>query len=279
MDGVGVPKLLIPVGQSPHDYALRPSVVKHIYNADLVIWIGADYETALHGAITQASKQGLTYALGSTSALKTYPARSGAFWKSDAHNEAHNDKDSEHEEQPLYHREFHQVLIDPHIWLSTANAKTLVNLFRIWLTAIDAENAEIYQSNAERLMVRINSLQSHLQQQLASAGSTPYIVFHDAYQYFEKEFNLNPLGSITLNPEVSPGVKRIQTLRKMIITNGIKCLFNEPQFESKLIPVLIENTDVSLGQLDPLGSNQQPGTELWFELMAAMGRSLSDCLH
>lgn len=272
MDGVGVPELLIPVAQSPHDYALKPSVVKHIYDADLIIWIGAEYETALNGAIDQASKRNVTRTLGSLHELTTYPVRTGVFWEDEQHNQDHNDKDGGHE-HPLS-----QPYIDPHVWLSTANSKTMVTLFRDWLTAIDSENAEIYQNNAERLIARINMLQSYLQQQIRTGATSPYIVFHDAYQYFEKEFNLHPLGVITLNPKISPGAKRLQTLRKMIAANDIKCLFKEPQFESKWIPLLIENTNVSLRKLDPLGTDSQSGTELWFELMAKMGQSLSDCL-
>ena len=276
MAGVGTPELLIPVGQSPHNYALRPSAVQHIYAADLIVWIGANYEIALASAIAQASTRSLTQSLASLPALKTYPVRTGAFWESGEHHEDHDDnadRSNGTEKQSPY-----QEFIDPHVWLSTDNSKIMVNLFRTWLTAIDSENAAIYQSNAERLIARINLLQSHLQQQLKPVATIPYLVFHDAYQYFEKEFNLNPLGSITLKSEISPGVRRVKALRKMIANNGVKCLFNEPQFKSKLIPTLIESTAVRLGQLDPLGSASQPGPELWFELMATMGQSLRACL-
>lgn len=273
MDGVGVPELLIPAGQSPHGYALRPSSVKHIYDADLIIWIGPNYEIALASAIAQASKNGVTKSLESLHELRTYPVRVGVVWGS---NQDHNDKTSaKHQNR---HQEKQPIYIDPHFWLSTANAKTMVNLFRAWLISIDSENSETYQGNAERLISRINILHSHLRQQLRSVETIPYIVFHDAYQYFEKEFNLNRVGSITVSPERTPGVKRIQALRKVIMANGVKCLFNEPQFESRLIPTLIENTGVSLGQLDPLATDSQPGTELWFELMTELGKSLTHCL-
>ncbi len=283
MEGVGTqgwsPKLLIPVGQSPHDYALRPSAVKDIYHADLIVWIGSDYETALSDVIgdvsTQASKQHVVKSLSSVRELKAYPVRTGAFWEPDSEHENEDNEDDDHQDG---HAEQHPRYIDSHFWLSTTNAKIMVKLFRTWLTEIDPANTPLYQRNAERLMTRIDRLQSHLQQQLQSVTASPYLVFHDAYQYFEKQFKLNPLGSITLNPTTPPGVKRIQAIRKMIAVNGVKCLFNEPQFESKLIPTLIENTDVRLGQLDPLGTHSQLGVELWFEIMAEMGQSLSDCL-
>ncbi len=284
MEGVGVPQLLISARQSPHNHALRPSAVKHIYDADLIIWIGADYETTLANVIMQASAHGLTKSLSRSHALKTYPLRTGNLWESahkhhseDGNKAVHGaaEHQARHQEKPL---SYHQRGVDPHFWLSTANAKIMVNLFRLWLVAIDAEHSDIYQANAERLISKINRLQNRLQQQLIPIATQPYLVFHDAYQYFEKEFNLNPIGSIILNPETPAGVKRIQTFRKMIAANGIKCLFSEPQFQSKLIPILIENSEVRLGQLDPLGSDSQPGSELWFEVMAAMGQSLRDCL-
>ncbi|WP_423910081.1 zinc ABC transporter substrate-binding protein [Candidatus Spongiihabitans sp.] len=279
MDGVGVPELLIPAGQSPHGYTLRPSSVKHIYGADLIIWIGPDYEIALAGAIAQVSKSNLTKSLESLHELQTYPVRVGAVWESNENeNKDHNHKDGASAKRQNRHQEKQPISIDPHFWLSTANAKTMVNLFRAWLISIDSENSETYQRNAERLISRINILHSHLRQQLRSVETIPYIVFHDAYQYFEKEFNLNQVGSITVSPERTPGVKRIQALRKVIMAKGVRCLFNEPQFESRLLPTLIENTGVSLGQLEPLGTDSQPGTELWFELMTELGKSLTDCL-
>ncbi len=273
MDGAGVPELLIPAGQSPHGYALRPSSVKHIYAADLIIWIGPDYEIALAGAIAQAhaqvhaqaSKSGATKSLASLRELQTYPPRA-----QDNHKDQYDGVAKQQGGTPMS--------IDPHVWLSTANAAVMVNHFRAWLIAIDAENSATYRRNAARVIARINLLHRHLEQQLRSVQTIPYLVFHDAYQYFEKEFHLNRVGAVAASPERSPGARRIQALRKVITAHGVKCLFTEPQFESRLIPVLIENTDVSLGQLDPLATESQPGTELWFELMTELGKSLTHCL-
>lgn len=268
MDGVGEPALLIPNAQSPHGYALRPSSVKHIYDADLIIWVGTDYEIALANAIAQVGKSVITKPLQSLPELQIYPLRANAVWEADQGHDNEGIDSAKHQRRQL----------DPHFWLSTTNAKTMVALFRGWLIAIDSENAETYQRNADRLILRINILHSHLAQQLKAIETIPYMVFHDAYQYFEKEFNLNRVGSVSVNPERGLGIKRIQALRKAIVANGVKCLFSEPQFESRLIPNLIENTEVRLGQLDPLGTESQPGAELWFELMTGLGKSLARCL-
>ena len=276
MDGVETPKLLIPLGQSPHDYALIPSVVKQVYNADLVVWIGSDYETALSGVIAQVGKNSVIKALGSLREFKTYPLRTGTSGEADSTHRHKTSNQADHQDNPEQHQEWQAGDVDPHFWLSTFNAKMMVRLFRIWLTEIDAKNAQIYARNSEYLIMRINTLQRNLQQQLKVVTS-PYMVFHDAYQYFEKEFNLNSLGSITLNPQAPLGVKRIQALRKTIIANGVKCLFSEPQFKSKQIPTLIENTGVRLAELDPLGTYSQTDTELWFDVMTTMSQSLIDC--
>ncbi len=266
MAGVGRPELLVAAGQSPHTQSLSPSMVKAVHNADLVIWIGPDYEIPLNNTMDQVDAPERVKSLANSGQLLTYPVRESGLW---APHEAHagHSRQSERREN-----------IDPHLWLSADNAKAMVMQFRAWLTAVDPENADTYQHNANRMIVRIENLEAVLAENLGAVKTMPYVVFHDAYQYFEKEFGLNPAGSITLSPERPVGAKRVRQIRKAIISNQVKCIFSEPQFPPGLIPTIMENTDAHYGQLDPLGAGLQPGADLWFDLMTRLGQSLNECL-
>ena len=71
-----------------------------------------------------------------------------------------------------------------------------------------------------------------------------YIVFHDAYQYFEKEFNVSALGALTLNTDVAPGAKQISEIKEIIEHDNVKCLFSEPQFNPNIIKSIAKSTTV-----------------------------------
>ena len=100
-----------------------------------------------------------------------------------------------------------------------------------------------------------------------------YVVFHDAYQYFEKRFGVSAIGSITVSPEVMPGAERITELREKVKSLDATCVFSEPQFEPKLVATVTENTNAGSGVLDPLGASIKEGPELYFTLI--MGLVLS----
>ena len=105
-----------------------------------------------------------------------------------------------------------------------------------------------------------------------------FIVFHDAYQYFEERFDVSAIGSITVSPEVMPGAERVSELRRKIMDLSATCVFSEPQFEPKLVETLVEGTGAGTGVLDPLGASLEKGSELYFELLRNMASSLKKCL-
>ena len=280
MDGAGVPELLIPSGQSPHAYSLAPSTVKTIHAADLIVWIGPGYEVALKNVMDQVGSKSMVRTIAELRGLVTHPVREGGLWDShDDHMHVGGGFEDNQEDIQINGGNKHSLRVDPHFWLSTSNAVIIIDWFSTWLISVDPKNTSIYQSNAERVISGIRSLHRDLQQQLLPVNDIPYILFHDAYQYFEKEFGLRAAGSVTISPDKPPGAKTVRILRNTLQGNEIKCIFSEPQFEPRLISTLIENTDVDVGQLDPLGSELTPGPELWVEVMTNLGMSIRNCLE
>jgi zinc transport system substrate-binding protein len=106
-----------------------------------------------------------------------------------------------------------------------------------------------------------------------------FIVFHDAYQYFEKAYNLKAVGSITLEPDESPSPKRIKEIRHKLIESEVKCVFREPQFSDRLVNVAIEGSSAKSGTLDPLGTDLMVGEGLYLELLKNLGLSLKQGLN
>lgn len=168
--------------------------------------------------------------------------------------------------------------LDPHIWLDPENAKVMVSAIAAALSAQNPDQAAQYTANAAAALASLDTLATSLKAELKPVQDKRYIVFHDAYQYFEESFGLETSGSITINPERAPGASHLAEIREMLTSQNITCVFSEPQFEPKLVQTVVEGTSVSTGVLDPLGATLPAGPDQYKELMTGMAKSLKDCL-
>ena len=271
MQGVGEPSLLIEGAGSPHNYSLKPSQANELQKANLIFWIGHDLEAFLERSIENIAPQAVSVPLIESHGIKTLPFREGASFDEhdhDKHDEHDHDKHDEHD-----HGEF-----DPHVWLDPNNAKILVAEIEEQLTKIYPKHADTFANNANTITKELDALTDEINLELKDVKSKGYIVFHDAYQYFERRFDMSALGSVTVSPEVMPGVNRIRKLQQKVKQLEAICVFSEPQFEPKLVATITENTSAGSGVLDPLGSSIEKGPQLYFKLIRNMAASLKDCL-
>jgi zinc transport system substrate-binding protein len=146
------------------------------------------------------------------------------------------------------------------------------------LSKADPANTAIYAKNAKNIMLQLDQLVDEISVEMAPLKDKGYIVFHDAYQYFESRFGVSAVGSITVSPEVLPGAQRVSELQSKVRSLTATCVFSEPQFEPKLVSTITENTDARTGVLDPLGAAIDSGPQQYFTLIRNMAKSLKDCL-
>ncbi len=260
MGELGEPVQIVRGVGSPHAYQMRPSDAAHLRDADLVLWIGPTLETFLQRPLARHRDGTRVVTLSSIPGLSLLANRQGGVRRDDAHA---------HDEAGSY---------DPHIWLSPSNAKLMAGAIARELSTLDPEHANSYQTNLASLSERIDAMEAHIASRLAPVLNTPFVVFHDAFQYFEASFGLNAVGSVTLSPDHMPSARRIKALREEIAASGARCVFREPQFESALVQVLLEDSDARAGMLDPLGTNVTRGPDANFELMNANADALLACL-
>ena len=165
-----------------------------------------------------------------------------------------------------------------HIWLDPDNARRIVEAVAAALTRIHPEGAAVYQRNAVSMGTRIAALETSLRGRLAPVGDHAFVVFHDAYQYFERAFEVNVIGAVTLGPDRLPSAKRLAALRRSLVEHDVRCVFSEPQFESSLVQTVIEHTTVGTAVLDPLGADVAADADAWFSIMRRIGDSIAGCL-
>ncbi len=241
---------------------------------------GDDHAGHDHGA--EASHDGHDHAHDHDGHAHEEAAAAGHDHAHDGHDHAseasagsHEGHDHAHEAEGHDHA---HGAYDLHMWLDPQNAKAFVHEIEEALAAADPANAERYEANAATLMERLDALQTETAAALEPVKDQSFIVFHDAYQYYERRFGIEAAGSITVSPDVMPGAQRLQDIQARIRDSNAACVFAEPQFEPRLVEVAIEGTDARTGVLDPLGADLTDGPELYFELIGNLTGSLVECL-
>ena len=267
MHGVAEPELLMKTNQSLHHYNMRPSERRLIAQASLLFWVGPELETFLPRVLDNPRVTVKSIALINTQDLIKL--------KSIEKHEHESHIDTEHPDNQLGEKD---LQTDPHIWLSTENAKILTREITKQLVVFDPTHKIQYESNRDKLIQQINQLKQRLNKQ-TDPLKKPYMTFHNAIRYFEQEFGLNNIASIQPNSEVQPGIAHIQQITHLITDNKISCLFyNQPQ-KPALIKSLESKHKLSAYALDPVGIYIKAGTETWFDIMLDVSKNLSACLN
>jgi zinc transport system substrate-binding protein len=269
MGDLGTPALIVKGAASPHTYSLRPSDAQALQSADLVFWTGHGLELFLEDSIGTLAPNATVVELSEAPGIELLaPRESGTF-------EEHADGDHAHAAEDHGHGEE----ADMHFFLDPANAKIMVAAIGDSLAAADPEHADTYRANAATETADLDALIAETEASLAPIKDRPFVVFHDAYQYFENRFGLNVAGSITVSPEVTPGADRINEIRNRLKTLDAACVFSEPQFDPRILNVLTEGTAAKQGVLDPEGANLDEGPGLYRQLIENLANNLRVCLN
>ncbi len=311
MDGVGTPSLIVKPGTSPHEYSLRPSEAAALQDADLVFWISPDLTPWLADTIETLAPDAAVTELLETDGTIELEFRENALFEAhdhDDHEEDHDDHedhedhakdghdahDNDHDKEAdddhghdehghddhdeAGHDGHHHGAHDPHAWLSPQNAMTWLNVIAGQLSAADPDNAGAYFANAAAGRSEIDKLIEEVTVALDPVRGGQFIVFHDAYQYFEADFDFRAAGAISLSDASDPSPARIAEIQERIAEQNIDCVLAEPQFNPGLVETVLDGTDAQMGILDPLGSGLEPGPALYPQLIRNLSTALAACM-
>lgn len=277
MGDVGTPALIVPPGASPHEHSLRPSEARALQEADVVIWMGEDLTPWLEEAIGTLAGDAAVTELLHTEGTLLLDFRESASFEAHDHGEQHDDEEhaggDEHDHEEQAHGDH-----DPHAWLSPANAATWLNVIAAQLSDADPENEATYLANAAAARTEIDGIIAEVNGILDPVRGGNFIVFHDAYQYFETAFDLPASGAISIGDATDPNPARIAEIQARVAEENIACVLSEPQFNPGLVETVMDGTGARTAVLDPLGSSLEPGAGLYPDLMRTLATVLADCL-
>jgi zinc transport system substrate-binding protein len=272
MDGIAKPALLVDGTQSPHTYAMKPSDARTLNQANVFFRVSPSVESFTVRAINGLPKTVRVVTLEEAPGVKRLPRRDDPNFKTikvsgggHAHGHAHGGEKA-------------KGGMDGHVWLDPDNAKAITRHIATVLSDISPANAAAFRANADKAITRLDTLSAEMEAALAGAAGKPYVVFHDAYQYLETRFRLTPAGSVVIDPDTPPSGKRLSDLRAQISALGIRCVFSEPSFETRVVQSIIEGTPARTAALDPEATRVAAGVDAYDELMRSMARAIRGCL-
>ncbi len=286
MGELGEPNLALSPGASPHGYSMRPSEAQAVQDADIVFWTSASLTPWLSEAIGTLAPDAKSVELLELPDTTTLVLRESALFEAHGHDDEHSGEEDEHSDEETDEEDHdeekghgHETQAnDPHAWLAPSNAAVWLDAIAAELSTMDPENANTYASNAASGKVDLKELEGSIEKVLEPARDHNFIVFHDAYQYFETAFDFPASGAISISDASKPGPARLQEIRDRVKNAYVRCVLSEPQFNTDLIDTVLDGTDARSAVLDPLGSHIDLGPELYPRLMQELAQTLADCL-
>ena len=318
MQGVGTPDLLIRPEVSPHHYKMRPSEAKALQDADVVFWIGHELTPKLEDTIPTVAPNAVAVEMMDAPGLIALGFRDTAVFKldEDDHEDHHDDKEhdaddhadhDDHEEHAAHddhadehddhkdehgdHEEGHDDHgdehddhahdhdgTDPHVWLDPQNGVAMIAAIADTLATVDPENASAYAANAKQAQADLEAMIDEIGAVLAPVADAPFVVFHDAYHYFEDRYGLSAAGAILVRDGSSPSASRLSEVRDAMKERGVVCVFSEPQFNPKLVKTVADGIDTKSIELDPIGVQQTLGATLYPDMLRALASDIASCL-
>lgn len=289
MGDLGTPGLIIRPGASPHSYALRPSEARSLQQADLVIWTGEALTPWLEKPLQSLAADALTIELLALPQTKHLSQRQDARFEPHDHDHggAHEDSHDDHGEEENHdentehenteHENTEHMMFDPHAWLDPDNGQIWLGAIAGALADLDPENASIYKANAETAMADLDQLTAEITTVLASFQGAGFVVFHDAYQYFETRFSVLAQGALSLSDASDPGPARLAEVRALLSDQNIACVFAEPQANTRLLQTVLQGTPARLVVIDPMGVEFPLGPNLYGDVLRQMATDMATC--
>ena len=220
--------VMVEPGASPATYEPKPQQMKALSEAEAYVSIGVPFEKAWMGKIQGANSQMLV--IDSAQGIKRMEM---VGHHHHAEEEAEHTHEDEHEGEKAAgegHDHAEQTL-DPHIWLSPQLVKVQAQNIYQGLVDIEPENEAKYQANLEQFLIEIDQLDRQIKQNLAGIKNRKFIVFHPAWGYFARDYDLEQVPIEVGGQE--PSAAELGEIIKEAKEENIKVIFAQPEFSTQ----------------------------------------------
>ncbi|HPF47671.1 MAG: zinc ABC transporter substrate-binding protein [Alphaproteobacteria bacterium] len=260
MGDTGTPELLMKGGVTPHIFRMKPSDFRKVANADVLFYISPKFETFLRSVSESDNPTLNAIAFAEQDGIKLYPYRTSKIWFSEGEDEEHMQSD-----------------MDLHIWLDPSNTRRIVTIIEETLSKLDPENSITYVKNSKQLIKELYAQEELIRELLRPLRDSAMIVYHDAFQYYEKAYSLSSVGAIQLKSDETPSIKHLAALKKLAEEKNVTCVLAIPGTHPRIAMAVMGETKAGYGVVDHLGQYLEPGPNSYFQLMFEITQSILDC--
>lgn len=222
-----------------HDYTLQTSQMRAIENAEVVIISGAGLESFLDEALINAHT--IIDASAGISLI--------------CHDENHE-----------HHNDTHSHSVDPHIWLSPANAEYMARNICAGLSALYPKHKDVFEHNLSLLLNDLRTLQEYAAAQLADLSCRKIVTFHDGFSYMSQAFELEILHSIEEESGREASAAELINIANIVTDNNLPCIFTEGNNNSSAAQIISRETEKPLFTLDMAMSERDYFTAMYHNI-------------
>jgi len=222
--------LILPSGSSPHTFIVTPTQIKKLGGVKTIFMAGVIDEWAK--SIGQNVSGAVSLELYNGIELK----------------ELFMEDDEKHESGHTHEGDF-----DPHYWLSAQNAIIIASNITDAMKAIDPENEKSYEKNMLEYKEKLSVLDRDIKSIFSKIPNKKIITFHDSWGYFADAYGIEIAGTFEPSPGKEPTPAYLQNIFSTAKANSIKAVFSEPQLPSSALRPFVEDLELKLYVLDPIG--------------------------
>jgi len=246
---------LIATPVSPHDFALKPSDIRRLEQADVILWLGPQATPALAKLMIRPDLQAKSVDLSAVDGVTKLPLRRSGLFQGQTPRDA----------------------LDPHLWLDPANGLLWTAAIATALSQADPENASAYQANKAAAFAGIAAAKTEISTLLGKQTAPVFVQYHDGFQYFERAFGLSATGAATAEDEETTSLGILSGLRAALAATAQSCVFvRDPEQEKRALP-LLEISGVRTGRVDPIGRGLDAGAYTYPALLLSVGQGFAGC--
>ena len=239
---------LTQAGNEPHDLSLSVKETAEIEDADLVL-VEHGFQPSVDDAVDQVAAGRV---IDVADVVELEPV--------EEHAEDHGTDTEDHEGHD--HGD-----VDPHFWQDPDRMATLTESVADELSDLDPDHAEIYRSNASKLVGELGALATAYDEGLSGCERDTVVVSHDAFGYLGR-FGLHIESVAGLSPEAEPTPADLAHLQDLIQEDGITTVFSERLVSRRLTQTLADDMGITTAVLDPIeGLSDETADEDYLSLM------------
>lgn len=223
--------LMVKPGNSPATYEPKASQMRSISNADIYFTIGVPFDLVWIDKIKAQNSAMKVVEIQKDKNMQRIKKPKDGFKHSSMNSEDAN--------------------LDLHIWVSPKRVKVIANVMAKSLIEIDPKNKNYYEKNLAKFITEIEETDKKINEILKDIPKkAKFMVFHPAWGYFAKDYNLKQIAIEKAGKE--PSASQLEKIINEAKKEEVKAILTQPEFSKKGAQLIAKELNIKVVSISPL---------------------------